>query len=107
VSERIHWSDEPEASMTACFGYAGTVGPHLFQIHKPLPGGGPEWSEWILTCRLPGMEGKRHYGDSAEELKPAAERWLTEFTASLGASFPENPAVTQDDEMAATMARED
>ena len=88
---RIRWSDDPAVCFVACIGSVGTVDPAVFQIFAP----DRMAVEWILTTSLPGMEDKRHYGDSADELKAEAERWLEEFTASLGAVFPDCSAVTR------------
>jgi len=83
MSGRIRWEQAQDDSV---LGYAGTIDPAAFKILW-LPGAG----DWWLTSNLPGQEGKRHYGDTSDEVKPAAEEWLAEFTASLGAIFPKQP----------------
>ena len=82
---RIRWHDETETSIVASIGCVGTLDPHAFKLFKP----GPVDGEWLLTSELPGQGAWRLYGDGPEGLKKAAEGWLEEFTASLGAVFPE------------------
>lgn len=86
---RIRWSAGAEKWVTAWFGSVGTVDPHLFSIIRPMA---PD-DEWALTCGLPGFAGKASYGDGPDTLKTEAERWLAQFAASLGASFPAAPEV--------------
>jgi hypothetical protein len=88
-TDHIRWYDGEEASMTACLGYVGTLNDLAFTILKPVPDAGLEWSEYVLTSRLPGQASNRHYASDVDPLKRTAEHWLTEFAASLGAVFPE------------------
>lgn len=78
---RIRWHETPVGILC---GYVGSLESQPFGIWKPPQASG----EWVLTTELPGMEGKRLYGDDPEKLKPEAERWLVAFAASLGAFFP-------------------
>jgi hypothetical protein len=87
TTARIRWESEPEASSAACAGYAGTFGRDLFRIYAPDESD----DRWILASLLPGSDHRSAYGESAEELKPVAERLLAEFVVSLGAIFPEKP----------------
>ena len=84
---RIRWEDDPDGPMAASTGYVGTLEPLVFQIWRPSLRSG----EWTLTARLPGDGDKAVYGDGPDELKAAAERWLSGFIASLGAVFPPGP----------------
>jgi hypothetical protein len=85
MTERIRWQDEPEDSIAAMTGSVGAFGTALFKIYPPDAAD----DVWILTTTLPGWNYLKHYGDSADALKPMAERWLTQFAASLGATFNE------------------
>ena len=80
---RIRWEETPVGFIN---GYVGTLDPQAFEIWKPPQASG----EWVLTAELPGTESVRFYGDDPEELKPEAERLLSRFVTSLGASFPES-----------------
>lgn len=84
---RIRWKIEPEVSSAACAGYAGTFGRDLFRIYAPDESD----DRWILASLLPESDHRSAYGESAEELKPIAERLLSEFVSSLGAVFPDEP----------------
>jgi hypothetical protein len=87
VSDRIRWETEPEITSAAYSGYAGTFGVNLFRIYAPDESD----DRWILVSLLPGAEHRIGYGGSAEELKPIAERLLSEFVSSLGAVWPPEP----------------
>lgn len=84
MTDRIRWHDEPSGGMAACTGSVGTLNPAMFHIWRP----DAHCAEWQLTTRLHDMEQKHCYGGDPEELKAEAERWLEEFTASIGAVFP-------------------
>lgn len=98
---RIRWSDEHGGFV----GHVGTLEPWAFQMwQSPCDSGDYVLGDWVLTARFPYTNGSRSlYGRDPDKLKAEAERLLTEFVSSLGASFPD----TQDDEMAATAAGED
>ena len=78
---RIRWQDTKYGGWT---GHVGTLDPWAFQIFTT----GLGYAGWSLTATLPGSLGEA--GDDPDELKLTAERLLAEFTASLGASFPED-----------------
>lgn len=83
---RIRWEDKTPASgdvyNVASIGYVGTVEESAFIIYTP----DEAHAGWLLSVRLtPGS--RFFYGASQDELKDRAERWLEEFTASLGAVF--------------------
>ena len=80
---RIRWSDDGTE------GYVGTVSQRIFTLYPPQDGG-----EWMMTAALPGFNGRIKYRGTPEELHPDAERWLSEFTVSIGASFPAETAET-------------
>ena len=85
TTPRIRWTSEPEISSAAFAGYVGTFGRDLFRIYAPDQAD----DRWILASLLPGSDHRSACGgESAEELKPAAERLLSEFVSSLGAVFP-------------------
>lgn len=94
TTARIRWKSEPEVSSAACAGYAGTFSRDLFRIYAPDESD----DRWILASLLPGSDHRSAYGESAEELKPIAERLLSEFVSSLGATFPEEYAGRSENE---------
>lgn len=87
TTARIRWKSEPEVSSAACAGYAGAFGRDLFRIYAPDESD----DRWVLASLLPGSDHRSAYGESAEELKPIAERLLSGFVSSLGAIFPAEP----------------
>lgn len=87
-TERIRW--EP-TNYGGWIGHVGTLEPWAFQIFKT----GLGYVGWSLTAQLPGSLGKGCQNDDPDELKAKAERWLAEFISSLGAIFPDCPAVTR------------
>lgn len=88
MTDHIRWASEPEITSAAYSGYAGTFDVNLFRIYAPDESD----DRWILASLLPGSEHRSGYGLSAEELYPVAERLLSEFVSSLGASFAEPPS---------------
>ena len=78
MTERIRWTDEPRTFV----GYVGEIEPYLFQIW-----GSSDGSRWMLLSSLPGAPTGSESADP-DELKATAERWLSGFISSLGASFP-------------------
>ena len=90
-----------DGTVVESFGYVGTVTTTaLFTILHPVAKPaedimGHRFDEWALCTTFPGSTDQVRYGgrdDGAQDrLKAEAERWLEEFTASLGASFPESP----------------
>ncbi len=83
---RIRWEGRPEISSAAYLGYVGTLDPDLFRIYAP----DDRDDDWILASMLPGQSSLRHYSDNPDAPKAEAEKWLAEFTSSLGAIFPED-----------------
>jgi len=83
VSEtRIHWEQVLNGTF---WGRVGTLYPAAFQVIPPRQPGGM----WTLGADLPGMEGRDCRDPDPDKLKAEAERWLSEFVASLGAVFPD------------------
>lgn len=79
-SARIRWTED--AVLSVWSGHVGTCGAQLFTIAAPLL----EGQGHLLMSRLPGMD----FSCSCPRLEQAqaeAERWLEEFTSSIGASF--------------------
>jgi len=87
-TKRIRWSAGAEKWVTAWFGSVGIIDPHMFSILRPMVPG----DEWALSSDLPGYRSRVSYSEGPDELKATAERWLSEFVASLGAVFPAEPA---------------
>lgn len=100
MNEHIRWSDGPGADEAT--GRVGSLDPVMFRIWPP-----DEKGDRLLFVYVAGHQGDLYHGDTMDGLKAEAERLLTEFVSSLGAIFPEDSAVTQDDEMAAVQAGED
>ena len=92
---RIRWTDEPETGDAE--GSVGTLEPVMFYIDIVNEA---DTDLWVLTTKLPGMEREpyRLYRSDRDILKAAAERWLEEFTSSLGAVFPEPAFEFEDDD---------
>jgi hypothetical protein len=80
---RIRWDED--AALLVWSGYVGTAAAQLFTIAAPLPGSG---KGFLLMSRLPGMDFSCSR-PRLEEAQAEAERWLEEFTASLGAVWPD------------------
>lgn len=85
MTERIRWNDGNDIE-----GHAGAIGPFAFRIQRMYAG-----ERWLLTAELLSMGFKHDRADNLEALKATAERWLSEFVSSLGASFPAEPAKPQ------------
>ena len=85
--DRIRWHAGPVTSRTAWSGDVGTLKRNAFEIIGPIFSGE---SHTILSY-LPGQQRRELNGDP-EALKKAAEGWLVEFAADLGASFQDEPA---------------
>ncbi len=86
TTTRIRWDDKTPGNgdvyNVASIGYAGTVEEAAFIIYTP----DDLHADWLLSVRLiPGSTFL--YADTPGELKAEAERWLTGFVTSLGASF--------------------
>lgn len=79
---RIRWE---ETSLGEFAGRVGTIRWLAYQMRPPAYDGGA----WQLTSYIPGSIGKCTHYDDREEAQAKAEEWLTEFTASIGAVFPE------------------
>ena len=82
TAARIRW--EPAAGGGA-FGYVGTRGTALFKVWQPREGIGTAQPWAIKSDWMAGYAT----GAAPDTLKAEAERWLEEFTSSLGAVFPE------------------
>jgi hypothetical protein len=82
MTGRIRWTED--AALAVWSGYVGTAAAQLFTIAAPLPGSG---KGFLLMSHLPGMDFSCSR-PRLEEAQAEAERWLEEFTASLGAVFP-------------------
>lgn len=77
---RLRWEPGEDGIL---FGYCGTLKPWVFAICPP----GSPGEFWMISTSFP--LGQPRYVGSEKEARKAAERWLEEFTASLGAVFPE------------------
>ena len=89
TTTRIRWED----ARTGTLGYIGTMTAPAFRIRWIVS----DDRGWTLTTYLPLMiHGKRDRADDPDELKAEAERWLEEFVAALGATFPDAPYVDPD-----------
>jgi hypothetical protein len=80
---RIRWDTEPGPLGAAFTGSVGTLNWVTFSIFITQ-------GLHDLATSLPGLKG-RHFLGTESEVKAEAERWLTEFAASLGAVFPPPP----------------
>ena len=76
---RVRWEDTKYGGLV---GYVGTLETWVFQIQRPVLAG----ERWVLTATFPGALNDVR-GGTPDDLKAEAERWLEQFTASLGASF--------------------
>jgi hypothetical protein len=79
---RLRWEPGEDGIL---FGYSGTLKPWVFAICPPVSPG----DFWMISTSFP--LGQPCYVGSEKEARKAAERWLGEFTASLGAVFPAEP----------------
>lgn len=88
---RIRWEPTEYGGFT---GYVGMLEQSAFYIYKPER----EGEQWLLSAAA--FLGARYLqADSADELRAAAERWLSEFVSSLGAVFPEDDDGTAVDDL--------
>ena len=85
---RLRWEPGEDGIL---FGYCGTLKPWAFAICPP----GSPGEFWMISTPFP--LGQPRYVGSEEEARRAAERWLGEFTASLGAVFPDEPEAMFED----------
>jgi hypothetical protein len=85
MTERIRWEPTKYGGWT---GHVGTLEPWLFQIWHANDEGGP----WRLDSALLGQFGRHLDNGKPDILKTEAEGWLTEFIASLDASFEPVPS---------------
>ena len=93
---RIRWKQGDDRTFAVSHGYVGTIETQQFILYEPdKHAGGSRAAEWLLTSRLAG-EDRMRYGGDPDDLKATAERWLSEFISSLGASFPDEPYVDPD-----------
>lgn len=85
TTARIRWEPAEHGGFT---GHVGNINPPLFTLRRRRVA-------WVLTAAIPGTSYRIIRDDAAHplppvtELKGQAERWLEEFTSSLGAVFPE------------------
>lgn len=93
---RIRW--EPNADGDVLMGYIGSRPGIAFRIYAP----DHQNCQWLLSVRLVAdakfiYASDRDEAKAIPELKNRAERWLEEFTSSLGAIFgvPDCSAVTR------------
>lgn len=84
MTDRIRWEDSgyPDSLL----GYVGTMQEWAFQIWT---GGKRDRYQLITALPIAAAGSKRPESADPEELKAEAEKRLAEFTASLGAAFPE------------------
>jgi hypothetical protein len=83
TAARIRWEQSEYGG--SLLGYAGTFDGWLFQIFKASDD--IDDGTQALMATLPGALGDYRYKIDLDELKAEAERWLEEFTASIGAVF--------------------
>lgn len=84
TTARIRWEDSLNAPGEPAFkGHASGL-DDVFRIYPPEEPGDESW----LSTWLPGLTERQLFG-VPDHLKIEAERWLTEFIASLGAIFPD------------------
>lgn len=87
---RIRWEDNERRwdDNGTILGYVGTRSEWLFAICEANDDADDE--ELVLTVAFPGTHqaGSIGTGVSPVDLKAEAERWLTGFVTSLGATFP-------------------
>jgi hypothetical protein len=79
---RIRWEPGEDGIL---FGYSGTLKPWVFAVCPPRSPG----DFWMISTPFP--LGQPRYVGSEKEARKAAERWLAEFIAALGVSFPAEP----------------
>jgi hypothetical protein len=100
---RIRWEGEADRLR----GYIGETDPLRLTITGPV--GDCDW--WQLQAWIPGVAGSTTATSGGpDDLKAEAERWLEEFTVSLGAVFPD--ALVADlrsraDDLEATVPRDE
>jgi hypothetical protein len=88
ATTRLRWEPGEDGIL---FGYSGTLKPWVFAICPP----GSPGEFWMISTAFP--LGQPRYVGSEKEARAAAERWLEEFTASLGAVFPDAALKLADD----------
>lgn len=88
TTKRIRWEPGEDGII---FGYSGTLKPWVFAVCPPSAPG----DFWMISTSFP--LGQPRYVGSEKEARAAAERRPIEFTASLGAVFPD---VKRQDELA-------
>lgn len=84
MTERIRWEDSGYAD--GLLGYVGSMPEWAFQIWT---GGNRAKYQLITALPIAPAGSERPESANPEELKAEAEKRLAEFTASLGATFPE------------------
>jgi hypothetical protein len=89
MTSRIRWEPNGRGGFA---GYVGSRDEPAFTIFPPLYDDG----EWSLACSLVLRAPGRCVSTDPDELKATAERWLSEFVASLGAVFPDAPYADPD-----------
>jgi hypothetical protein len=84
----IRWEQETPQDIN---GYVGTMDVPMFQLWRtPCDYGDVLIGDWVLSSGVPKLATHRlHSSRDVDALKAEAERWLEEFTASIGAVFPE------------------
>lgn len=93
ATSRIRWSGDCD-DIPKIIGRVGELDADLFAIYPP----DKQSPSWLLAVRVPGVDTRFTYGDSADEMKRLAEERLVEFVSSLGAIFPEAAALPARDE---------
>ncbi len=83
MTERIRWKEALDGEAT---GYVGTLDRPVFRLWPP-----DEDGDRMLFVYLAGRAGDLYHGTTADGQKAVAERLLTEFVSSFGASFPAEP----------------
>lgn len=92
MTDRIRW-ERIDGTVTSWFGYVGSHKTPLFQILHPVatkPDARTQFHKWALAATFTQEVRYPEIAEGAQAaLKAEAEEWLEEFTASLGAIFPE------------------